>query len=799
MKTQMKQIVWILFVLFGFITLAHAQGVLVSETPARLPRPVIIIMPPHPPIPPRPEPVLSYKISALEVNASLKDLAATVNLSQTFVNTGSAQMEVSFVFPIPYDAAVEEFTLLVDGKEIPAKLQKAEDARKTYEEIVRKIKDPALLEWVGNGLLRSSVFPVPAGESRTIQLKYTQLCKSFEGMTDFLFPLGAGKFTTQPIENISVKISIENASEIRNVYCPTLDVKTERPTPNTATVSLELKNTVPTADFRLMYDIGKEAVQTRVLSYRSQSAKDASEDGYFLILATPEIKADEKPLPKSVFFVLDNSGSMMGEKIQQAKKAASFVLEHLSDGDIFNIIVFNSSVTQFQPEPLVLNAENRKAALAFIEKVYASGGTDIHSALLSVMEQIAKTDTQRPNYILFLTDGCPTVGTCDESKITQDVKDANTKKSRIFAFGAGYDLNSRLLDKLVTQSSGQSEYIRPEENIEECVSRLYRKLHAPILSDASLKFEKKDGGDLGANRIYPAGNFDIFGGEQLAISGRYHTSGAGTLVLTGKNGEQELSFAAPLQFVDVSGDLSFAFVEKLWAVRRIGEIIDELDLKGKNDELVQELIQLSTKHGILTPYTSFLAEEGTVLHNGSNLAAAAARVDSLNETQGRFGVSQRKLKGGFRNAQNMMQMEDAQTAYDADNSVQAPSAAPMQSAPRMQYAQHSRMSGKAMQSPVVQNAPPQIPDGNSAEGIRSSAQRVRNIQDRAFFFKNGQWVDSTLTEAQQNAKPIEIERFSTEYFDLISKYGTEIAPYLVFEEPILVNVDQQAYLIRVEK
>lgn len=368
---------------------------------------------------------------------------------------------------------------------------------------------------------------------------------------------------------------------------------------------------------------------------------------------------------------------MMGEKIVQAKKATQFVLEHLSDGDIFNIVVFNSSVTQFSPEPLVLDAENRKMALAYIDQIYASGGTDIHSALLNAMEQITKTDTQRPNYILFLTDGCPTVGECNETKIAQAVKSANMKKSRIFAFGAGYDLNSRLVDKLVTESSGQSEYIRSEENIEERVSRLYRKLHAPILSEVTLKFVDENDVEVAVNRIYPAGTFDIFAGEQLAISGRYHTPGAGNLMLSGKTtkmGEdgktelQEQTFSTSFKFVEVSDDASLAFVEKLWAIRRIGEIIDELDLKGKNDELVQELVLLSMKYGILTPYTSFLAEEKTELSDtGSNLAVANARVDSLQMTQGNFGVSQRALKGKFRNAQNSVQVENAQIVFDADN------------------------------------------------------------------------------------------------------------------------------------
>src|SRR5207248_5920896 len=103
--------------------------------------------------------------------------------------------------------------------------------------------------------------------------------------------------------------------------------------------------------------------------------------------------------------------------------------------------------------------------------------------------------------------------------------------------------------------------------------------------------------------------YDLFAGEQLVMVGRYKRAGSAKVTITGKVGDKEEKFDFPAKLVEKSSDQSNAFVEKLWAMRRIGEIIDEIDLKGKNDELVKELVGLSTKHGILTPYTSFLADE----------------------------------------------------------------------------------------------------------------------------------------------------------------------------------------------
>jgi Ca-activated chloride channel family protein len=209
--------------------IARAQGILVVIDPTqqvRLPRPIIILPPgpwPHPrPVPPpSPRPPVSYKIKELDIQARLIDQAAQVQVSQTFVNTGSMPMEVAFVFPLPYDGAVDRMTLMIDGKEHPAKLLDAGEARRMYEEIVRKNRDPALLEWMGTGLFKTSVFPVPAGASRTVSLRYSQLCRKQEGLTDFLFPLSTAKYTSEAVEKVDIRATIESTEEIKTVYSPT--------------------------------------------------------------------------------------------------------------------------------------------------------------------------------------------------------------------------------------------------------------------------------------------------------------------------------------------------------------------------------------------------------------------------------------------------------------------------------------------------------------------------------------------------------------------------------------------------
>ncbi|MHC4178264.1 MAG: VIT domain-containing protein, partial [Planctomycetota bacterium] len=647
--------------------IVHAQGLLVVTGPnqhGRLPRPHIIWPPPHPPRPPhpiprpRPIPPSTYKIKQLDVNARLIDQVAQVQVSQTFVNTGSRQMEVSFVFPLPYDGAVERMTLLIDGKEHPAKLLEAKEARRLYEQIVRKNKDPALLEWMGTGLFRTSVFPVPAGASRTVSLRYSQMCRKQEGLTDFLFPLSTAKYTSHAVEKVNIRATIESGDEIKNIYSPTHAIEIKRPDDHHATVTYSSKNQVPTSDFRLLYDVGKGTVSTKVLSYRP----DVGKDGYFLLLASPKIKApDEKRPKKTVVFVVDRSGSMSGKKIEQARGALKYVLNNLRKGDLFNIVAYDSQVEVFRPELQRFEDKTRKAALGFIEGIYAGGSTNIDGALRATLKQLQ--DSSRPNYVLFLTDGLPTAGETNELKIVANAKEANKVRARVFSFGVGYDVNSRLLDKLVRENFGQSEYVRPDEDIEDRVSRLYRRIESPVMTGLKIEFvfdELRTEEGTPVNRVYPKDSLDLFAGEQLVVVGRYKKTGVAKVIVRGSVGGKKQKFDFPAKLVQKSDDETHGFIEKLWAVRRVGEILEELDFKGKNDELIKELVKLSTRHGILTPYTSFMADENTSVRDlAGNVRRAGERLSVLHLAEGRSGFAQRAMKGGLQRADRAPAPNDA--------------------------------------------------------------------------------------------------------------------------------------------
>lgn len=747
-----------------------AQGLIVDS------RRIVLPVSPRPPVP-RPVPSFAdYHVRTVDVQAAVKDQVAKVQVSQVFKNTGGVVLEAQFFFPLPEDAAISGLTLLVDGTELTGKLLKKEDARRIYEEIVRRRQDPALLEYMGQGVFQTSVFPIPPNAERTVEIRYTQLLKKDNGLVDLMLPLGTTKHSTKPIDTLNVTVRVDAAEAIKTIYSPTHQLDIHRPDNTHATCKMTLSGVSRPDDFRLFYGTASGIVGTSVLTYKPSE----TEDGYFLLLASPEVKppANAVASDRTLLFVFDKSGSMGGKKIEQAKEALKFLINQLKPTDTFNIIAYDSNIESFRPELQRGDDATVKAALSFADGLYAGGSTHIDGALQTALRMLV--DPRRPTYVLFLTDGLPTVGEVRELNIAANAKTANTVGARLFAFGVGYDVNSRLLDRVSRDARGQSVYVRPNENIEAHVSALYAKIGSPLMTDlaVSIDFDRAPApGTAGpTNRIYPKQLTDLFHGEQLVLSGRYKAGGLAKVTLAGRVAGETRTLSFPANFVDKSNDESFGFVEKLWATRRIGEIIDELDLKGQNKELIDELVQLSIKHGILTPYTSFLADENVRLADnmGNSRRAGDVALRELSKAEGLGGVEQRALKGGLQSATQPVPNAAAGGAGAGFSGL---------------------ASGKRMARLPSASATPALGIlAADAEGNVREIDSVRNIGQKTFFRKDKQWQDSVVN-ADQAKQARRVKQFSKEYFDLAASHGGTLAKYLAFEEPVLVNLANEIYLI----
>jgi Ca-activated chloride channel family protein len=634
-------------------------------------------------------------------------------------------------------------------------------------------------------------------------MRYTQVCKRDRDIVEFSYPLGTQKFTARPIQRLIVQVSIQSKDAIKSVYCPSDDARIDRTGDHDVKVNLERRDIVPDNDFRLVYTLAEGKLSASVLSFRPSE----SEDGYFLVLASPEVKApDTKPLPKTALFVIDRSGSMAGKKIEQARKALKSVLDNLRDEDLFNIVVYDDRVESFKPELQRYGTAVRDDAIRFVDNLREGGSTNIDSALKTALAMIQ--DTSRPSYVIFLTDGLPTAGETRELSIADNCRQANTRRSRLFCFGVGYDVNARLLDRLSGGNSGTSEYVKPDEDIESHVARFYSKMTSPVLADVRVELAGID-----INRSYPREVPDLFEGGQIVLAGRYRQSGKTTIRISGKVAGERRSLEFPAELAGAGRSSGYDFVERLWVVRRLGDLIDQIDLHGQNKEMVDELLALSTKYGILTPYTSFLADERVQLHASlENARRTGVALNALGEVDGRSGVAQRDFKQGYLQAQRapaaagqgqlLVENEAAASAgnqgADMGFGVQLGKRPLVLEAPRSpsQAASRAVTRGRGAMMGGREPTNSALADANQSRARaalgRAPEGKVRQIGAKTFYWKNQRWVDSSVTP-DEDAKATVVTQLTDAYFQLARTQKAEYNQYLSQSEPITVKLDSTVY------
>jgi Ca-activated chloride channel family protein len=591
------------------IALVTIAALLVVASPALADGIIIPEPPPWPEPPPLRDTWLTIRYH--RVTVTIEDQVAVTRVEQEFLNEHDWEAEGTYVFPLPEGAAVSEFVMWVDGVPVEGQILEADEARAIYEDIVRRRRDPALLEYVGRSAVQARIFPIPPGGSRKVELEYSQVLPVESGLVRYVYPLDTEKFSARPLEEVSVRVEIRSRDAMRAVYSPTHQdrVYIERDGDYRAIVGYEEMDVLPEDDFELVYTVAQEDVGLNLLTYRDAADVPSGEDGFFLLLVAPSVEVDEdRVIPRDVIMVLDTSGSMDGEKIAQAKQALAYVLAHLNPEDRFNVIAFSTGLRQYARE-LRPTSEAREA-IEWVQRLDAVGGTDINRALLEALAQMG----ERPTVLIFLTDGQPTEGVTEIEQILANVEAAAAGNVRLFPFGVGDDVNTVLLDTLAQQHRGATGYVRPHERIDEEVSGFYANISTPVLADIALDF-----GDVLVEDTYPYPLPDLFAGTQLILAGRYREGGATRITLTGEVNGERREFVYEGTFRAEGGD---DFIPRLWATRKIGHLLTQIRLHGERREWVDAVVELSVRYGIITPYTSFLIDEEDILTNAGRDEAA---------------------------------------------------------------------------------------------------------------------------------------------------------------------------------
>ena len=554
------------------VNLGFADGMMIGYIPSR-------------PSVPKPLPIKYHR-----VQVAIDNQVASTSIDQVFKNDSDTDLEGTYIFPLPETATITEFAMYMDGKKIIGEILDKDKARQEYEDIVRKMKDPALLEYVGRNMFKARVYPIPKHGEKRIELKYQETLKYDAGVCNYIYPLNTEKFSPVPLEEVAISVKIKSKIAIKSLYSPSHKIDAKIDGLN-ASCGYEEKNVTPDKDFVLYYTVSDQEMGLNLLCYRKPK-----ENGYFLMLLSPG-QLEGQAINKDIIFVLDTSGSMKGPKLWQAKEALRFCVNSLGKGDKFNVIGFATNIASYRNGLVDVDDKNIKGATEFIDRLSATGGTDIDSALLHALKMF--TDVKKPRMVVFLTDGEPTTGVIEPESIIKDLSAANKAKARIFVFGVGMDVNSHLLDKIAEDERGISQYVLPNENIEITVSSFYKKISEPLISDINIDF-----GKIVTSDRYPIVLPDIFSGSQLVLLGRYDGDGPTAITLTGYVNGKEDKFVYEDTFLNEG--TSNDFIPRIWATRKIGYLMSQIRLKGENRELVDEVVKLSKEYGIMTPYTSFL-------------------------------------------------------------------------------------------------------------------------------------------------------------------------------------------------
>ncbi|NRA94839.1 MAG: VWA domain-containing protein [Planctomycetes bacterium] len=728
------------------------------------------------------------------VSVDIIDGVARTTVRQVFRNPNGMQLEGMYMFPLPDGAAVSNFSMMMGGKMVAGEVLEKDKAASIYEGIVRRQQDPALLEYMGNRLFRARVFPIPARGVSEIELSYDQTLTRDGRTVEWRYPYRTRSVSGAPVGQASVHVKLKSTDPVLTVYSPSHEVDVVKKGDHDASVSYESKQDPGDRDFVVVYGLAKDGSVGATLFAHGEGENS----GAFLLLLAPSSELDKgRTLAKDVVFVVDTSGSMSGAKMEQTKKALRYCINSMGEKDRFNLVPFATEASMWKGELVPATSEHKDSALGFVAKMEARGGTNINDALVQALSM--SQDKDRPLMVIFMTDGEPTIGITATKGILENVKVANKALTRLFVFGVGENLKVDLLDLLAEQNHGARDYVGSKENIEVKVSSFFEKVSSPVLSDVKLDFSGVEISDL-----YPKRLPDLFRGSQLLITGRFRGAGTGVVKLTGKVEGTVVEHVFERTFKD--GKDKTSFVPRLWAVRKVGYLMDQIRLNGANEEIHKEVVRLGKKYGIVTPYTSYLVLEddvaavapgrgggggGVVRRGGRFLGrpvlgggtgasrpygglppgtleseeAKANAVRRLREVLALGAKRKDGLQPGDKSAEARAQENrDRDPGKGRGDATSATLIGTTRSALEQSYFADAIALSKAVK--LLREK--RTADGGIAGGL------VRRVGNRTFLVRVGVTLESVILDLDPDVllkKLVRIEAFSPEYFELLKKKG----------------------------
>ncbi len=670
------------------------------------------------------------------VEVVIRDQVCTKTYRVVFYNPNSHGVQGATVYmELERGAKVENLVVSWGNKRLRADVLEAEEAKKLFEEALKKGVSPAVLESYGKNLIRIQVPRVGPGAKVQLELSYTTVLESQNGLVRLQLPNTKPKGLVSPIQHASVRVKLFSSRPIKNVYSPTHPIRFEESDEADLVVLWDEKEVLPQHAFVLYYQQDPSPVGATLLAYR-----ELDEEGYFLLMLSPTLgrqgeQLRRRVLPKDVVFCVDTSGSMLQEgKMEQAREALRYCLKHLRPQDRFNVVQFNTRVKQFRPGLVPANKENVEAALAYVDSLRARGGTAMAEALQRSLAMLEEQKPQRVRMIFFSTDGYPTIGLRDPDKLLRQFTKANAHGVRLFVFGQGMDVNARLLDLLALQNRGAAEYLLPQENLAQKIRHYFDRVGAPLLTSVQVEFDSA----AQVADVFPQKLPDLFYGQQLIVVGRYRGVGPARIKLRGQGpqGVQELEYR--VEFPEFTEEEHLAFVGRIWAGHKVDALLAELRAQGKPDQkLIDQITYLAKRFGIVTPYTSMLLAQGPQLPQGGRPAPVP-------------------LAGALRR-QVQEQLQQDRAAAGAAKAAQFHNA-------RVLNAMRQRLADQGAAA-AFDLAASELAETKTGRKVASAP--IQQVGGVTFFNRQGTWYDNRFPGGKTSVKQVRIG--SPEFFQLLRR------------------------------
>ncbi|MFB2882301.1 VIT domain-containing protein [Floridanema aerugineum] len=574
---------------------------------------------------------IAFPLKHTEVQAKIAGNISRVEVTQTFENPFTTTLEAVYIFPLPDEAAVDDMLIRIGDRTIKGSIKKRQEAQQIYEQAKQEGRTAGLLEQERDNIFTQSLANIKPGEQIDVIIRYSDSLKFEAGNYEFVFPMvvgpryipgttiedntiGSGSAPAPMMQNqdtdlvpdasrlnapilppgtrsrhdINVVVEIDAGVEIRNVYSPSHQIQITQSN-QIVGVNLAGGDTIPNKDLILRYQVAGDDTQTTVLTQSDERG------GHFAVYLIPAIEYKPNQIvPKDVVFLIDTSGSQSGAPLMQCQELMRRFINGLNPDDTFSIIDFANTTQQLSPVPLANTAQNRSLAINYINRLNASGGTELLHGIRAVLN-FPVTDPGRLRTIVLLTDGY--IG--NENQILAEVQQNLKLGNRLHSFGAGSSVNRFLLNRIAEIGRGISRIIRHDEPVNEVVENFFHQINNPVLGNINWQWE----GEGESPIIYPQTPPDLFAQQPLVLFGRKLDKLAGKLQINGiVAGGIRYQQTFNLNFDDVGNPA----IAQLWGRSRIKDLTNQM-VSGDTKKGVEAVTDTALSYQLLSQYTAFVA------------------------------------------------------------------------------------------------------------------------------------------------------------------------------------------------